>query len=65
MLDDEFAVAYLKAVEKKHKDYFDDSKLGIMNCVVIKGKAIISVSITNDDLPFEIKHDIEMMFWVE
>ncbi|TWJ00828.1 hypothetical protein JN11_02088 [Mucilaginibacter frigoritolerans] len=65
MLDDEFAIAYLKAVEKKHKDYFKSSKLGIMNCVVIKGKSLVSVHVINKDLPFEIRHDIEMMFWVE
>jgi hypothetical protein len=64
MTDYEFAMAYLKAVERKHKIFFASSKLSIINCVVIKGTNLISVHVINPDLPFEIKHDIEMMFWV-
>jgi len=65
MTDQEFAKQYLNAVEKKYKDYFADSKLSIHNCVDIEGEKIISVHVINNDLPFEIRHDIEMMFWVE
>jgi len=65
MLDDQFALEYLKAIELKHPDYFESSKLSIMDCVVIKGKTLVSVHVINKDLTFEIKHDIEMMFWVE
>ena len=61
----EFAFNYLKAVEKKHQDYFKSSKINIMNCAVIKDGNIVSVHIINNDLPFDIRHDIEMMFWVE
>jgi len=64
MTDQEFAVAYLQAVEKKHKDYFDTARLRIMNCVAIKGIKLISVHIINNELPIEIKQDIESMFWV-
>ena len=64
MSNSEFAICYLKAVEKNYKAYFEKSRLSILNCVIIKGTEIISVHI-NQDLPFEIKHDIEMMFWVD
>ena len=64
MTDQEFAVAYLQAVEKKHRDYFDTACLHIMNCVAIKGSRLVSVHITNNELPLEIKQDIESMFWV-
>lgn len=64
MTDQEFAVAYLKAVEKKHKTYFDTARLHIMNCVVIRGDTLVSVHIINKELPFEVKYDIESMFWV-
>lgn len=64
MTDQEFAIAYLKAVEKKHKTYFDAARLHIMNCVVIKGNRLVTVHIVNSELPLEIKHDIESMFWV-
>lgn len=57
-------MAYLKAVEKKHKAYFDTARLHIMNCVIIKGNKLVSVHIVNTELPFDIKHDIESMFWV-
>ena len=65
MTDYEFALVYLKAVEKQYKDYFEHSKLCIMNCVVIKGHNLISVHVINQDLPFEIRHTIETMFWKE
>ena len=65
MTDHEFAIAYLNAVQKKYKDYFADSRLSINNCVDIEGEKIVSVHVTNPNLPFEIRHDIEMMFWVE
>jgi hypothetical protein len=64
MTDQEFAVAYLQAVEKKHSDYFDTARLRIMNCVVIKGGRLVSVHIINNELPLKIKQDIESMFWV-
>jgi maleate cis-trans isomerase len=65
MSDNEYAIKYLKAIEKKHKDYFENSKLRITNCVVLKGKENLSAHVINPNLPFEIMHDIEMMFWVE
>ena len=65
MTDQEFTVAYLKAVERKYEAYFAKAKLCIMNSVVIKGKGPVSVHVTNEDLPDEIRRDIEMMFWSE
>jgi len=65
MSDREFAIKYLKTLEKKYKDYFKHSSLDIMNCVVIKGKKTLSAHVINEDLPFEISFDIETMFWVD
>jgi hypothetical protein len=59
----EFAVSFLNAVQKKHKDYFEQSKVNIMKCVRIKGEKRITVHVIKDDLPAEIQHDIELMFW--
>ena len=59
----EFAVSYLSAVQKKHKDYFDRTKVSIMKCVRIRGEKMITVQVIKDDLPAEIQHDIELMFW--
>ncbi len=59
----EFAVSYLSAVQKKHKDYFERAKVSIMKCVRIKGEKKIIVQVIKDDLPHEIQHDIELMFW--
>jgi hypothetical protein len=64
MTDQEFALTYLQAVEKKHKDYFDTARLCIMNCVSIRGTKLVSVHIVNKDLPLEIQQDVESMFWV-
>lgn len=58
----EFAVSYLSAVQKKHKDYFERAKVSIMKCVRIKGEKKITVHVIKDDLPYEIQHDIELMF---
>lgn len=63
MTDQEFAIAYLKAVEKKHNDYFVSANLNIMKCVVVTGTNLVTV--INKDLPKEIRYDIEEMFWVE
>jgi hypothetical protein len=63
MTDLEFTILFLKAIEKKHSDYFKHSQLCIMNCVEIKGKSTVSVHVVNNTLPPEIAHDIEEMFW--
>lgn len=59
------AIRYLKAIEEKHKDYFETSKLSVLNCVVLKGTSTITVHVTNNDLPAEIIYDIETMFWID
>lgn len=58
-----FAVRYLTAIEKKHSDYFTQNNLKIMDCITISESPICSVHIKNEALPFEIKDDIESMFW--
>jgi hypothetical protein len=63
MKNKDFAIACLKAVEKKHKNYFDSTKLDIMACVEIKGSHLVSVHVTNNAIPFDIRYDIEEMFW--
>jgi len=65
MSNNDFAIKYLKAIERQHENYFENSKLNIMDCVEIKGNNVISVHVTQPGLPFEIRHNIEMMFWVE
>lgn len=64
MNDLEFTVAYLKAIEKKHNDYFNSVNLNIMKCVEITGTTLITVNVTQTDLPNNIRYDIEEMFWV-
>jgi hypothetical protein len=63
MTELEFALAYLKAVQKKHHTFFEKNDTNIMKCVSIRGTRIISVHIINKDLPTEIQYDIEEMFW--
>ncbi|MDB5005524.1 MAG: hypothetical protein JWQ34_3749 [Mucilaginibacter sp.] len=63
MTDQEFAIAYLKAVQKKHASYFEESNMNIMKCVRIIGDNLVSVHIINKSLPAEIQYDIEEMFW--
>jgi len=65
MTELEFAHAYLKALEKHYADYFNSKGFGIMDCVVIKGKILITAHIIDDLLPEEIKYRIETMFWKE
>lgn len=64
MTELEFAVAYLKAVEKKHRVFFAVNRLDIMKCVLISGTDQVQVHIINTTLPAEIQYDIEEMFWV-
>ncbi|MGZ3750794.1 MAG: hypothetical protein ACXVA2_18430 [Mucilaginibacter sp.] len=64
MTDLQFAVSYLKAVEKKHKIYFASAHHDIMSCVHIEGTKLVSVDVIDENLPPEIRYDIEEMFWV-
>ncbi|GAC1562724.1 MAG: hypothetical protein NVS3B13_36070 [Mucilaginibacter sp.] len=63
MKDRNFAIAYLKAMEKKHQAYFVAHHLSIMQCVEIEGANFACIHVTKDDLPPEIRYDIEIMFW--
>lgn len=63
MKDRDFAEAYLKAVEKKHKKFFSSANLSITKCVEIIGKDLVSVQVINDALPPAVRYDIEVMFW--
>ncbi|MDP9046663.1 MAG: hypothetical protein M3N14_00915 [Bacteroidota bacterium] len=63
MKDRDFAIAYLKSIEKKHHDYFDTTHLDIMKCVRIEGNEQVSMQVINDNLPPAIRYDIEVMFW--
>jgi len=65
MLSKDFAMAYLRAVEKKNNEYFTSNNLTILECIKIKGIKLISVHITKSDLPEDIKYQIETMFWLE
>jgi len=56
-------IQYLRAIEKKHKDYFVTNHLEILDCVEIIGTSHVTIHIKRDELPFEIKDDIETMFW--
>lgn len=53
----------LERIEMKYKAYFEDSKLSIMDCVIISDEDAGEVAIINPDLPFDIKNNIELMFW--
>jgi len=55
----------MKAIETKYNDYFERSKISIIDCVIIAGKNIVSVHVVKPNLPFDIRHDIEMMFWAD
>lgn len=63
MKDRDFATAYLKAIEKKHRQYFTSNKISIMDCIEIEGNSPACVRVTNDSLPPAIRYDIEVMFW--
>jgi hypothetical protein len=65
MKSKESIIDYLKTIEKKHEDFFIAANLKIMNCVVIKGTDLVSVHVTNKDIPPEIVYEIEQMFWVD
>lgn len=64
MSHQEYAIAYLAAVEKKHKQYFASANRSIMDYVKINGLDYVTIHMTNDTLPSDIVHEIESMFWV-
>ena len=41
----EFAIRYLKAVEKKHEGFFIANNLKILDCVAISGTRVIDIEI--------------------
>ncbi len=59
----EFAVRYLKAVEKKNEVYFTANRLNILDCVELIGSSVVSVRVINKQLPLDIVSQIESMFW--
>ncbi|MDP9046767.1 MAG: hypothetical protein M3N14_01435 [Bacteroidota bacterium] len=63
MKDKDFAIACLKAVEKKHQNYFDSARLSIIKCVEFKGERLVSVHVVDDTIPTDIRYEIEEMFW--
>jgi hypothetical protein len=61
----EHAVRYLRAVEKKYKEYFTTNHLKITECVSITNfDDTIKVDVINNSLPANIKDDIKAMFWI-
>jgi len=58
----ELAFAYLKALEKKHRKYFKKARLRIMDCVLLRGLDNVRIDVIREDLPGDIRHDIEMIF---
>ena len=65
MTHHEYAIAYLMAVEKKHKQYFASAKHSIMDYVKIKGFQNVTIHLVNNTLPADIRREIETMFWVD
>lgn len=60
----EFAIRYLKAVEKKHEGFFIANDLKILDCVAISGTRVIDIEIDKYKLTGEIINDINSMFWL-
>jgi len=58
----DYALQVLKLLQKKHRTYFDQNKMSIMDCVEIKRADDVSVKITRKGLPPEIIQDIETIF---
>jgi len=57
----ELALDCLKKLEKKHKAFFKRAKLKIKDCVMFKGLNDVSILVVNEDLPVNIKHEIEAL----
>jgi hypothetical protein len=61
----EFVFKKLLSIQKKHKSYFSDSTRHIFSCVHINWDPPISIHVISNDMPVEIKLDIEAMFWID
>ncbi len=61
----QFAIDYLKAVERQHSVFFTTNRLKIMDCVTFKGTRLVTVHVVKGLLPDDIVYDIEIMFWIE
>ncbi len=59
----EFAIRYLKAVERKNEVFFTANSLNILDCVELIGTSVVSVRVVNEELPPDIVKEIESMFW--
>jgi len=58
----DYALQVLKLLQKKHRTYFDQQKISIMDCVEIQRGDTVSVKIIRKGLPPEIIQDIETIF---
>lgn len=59
----EFAYTYLKTIERKHQGFFNLNHLDIMDCLRFKGVELETVKPKFEQLPTDIQHEIETMFW--
>jgi hypothetical protein len=65
MTHHEYAISYLKALERRYTKYFASANRSIMDYVKIQGFNNVTIQLTGEALPKEVKHDIEMMFWID
>ena len=65
MTHHEYAIFYLKALERRYTKYFASANRSIMDSVKIKGFHNVTLHLSGEALPNEVKHDLEMMFWVD
>ena len=63
MITTAFVTRKLRAIEKRNHIYFTENNLKILDCVLIVGNKLVSVHIIKEDLPYEIRYDIETLFW--
>jgi hypothetical protein len=54
----------LISIQKKYSKYFHEHDLDIFSVIFINWNEPVSVHVTAEDIPADLKHDIENIFYI-
>jgi len=55
----------LVSIQKKYSTYFHEHDLDIFSVIFINWNEPVSIHVMAEDLPAELKHDIENIFYIQ
>ena len=60
-----FILNKLLLIQEKYPEYFEKNNIDILSCVYINHEPPVSINKIHEDIPFEIRDEIESIFWID